>query len=39
MGIAMMQVAKALLSRPVQSIPTIFGAAAEELTSFNRSAV
>jgi thiamine kinase-like enzyme len=37
MGIAMMQVAKALLSRPVQSIPTIFGAAAVELTSFNPS--
>ena len=37
MGIAMLQVAKSLLSRPVQSIPTIFGAAAVELTSFNPS--
>ncbi|MDB9305038.1 aminoglycoside phosphotransferase family protein [Nodularia spumigena CS-591/12] len=37
MGIAMLQVAKALLNRPVQSIPTIFGAAAVELTSFNPS--
>ncbi|WP_375473650.1 phosphotransferase family protein [uncultured Nostoc sp.] len=29
MGIAMLQVAKTLLSRPVQSMPTIFGAAVE----------
>ena len=39
MGIAMLQVAKSLLSRPVQSMPTIFGAAAVELTRFNISAV
>jgi thiamine kinase-like enzyme len=31
-GIAMLQVAKTLLSRPEQSMPTIFGAAAAELT-------
>ena len=34
MGIAMLQVAKTLLSRPVQSMPTIFGAAAVELSHF-----
>ncbi|MBW4687445.1 MAG: aminoglycoside phosphotransferase family protein [Komarekiella atlantica HA4396-MV6] len=39
MGIAMLQVAKTLLSRPVQSMPTIFGAAAVELTHLNSSAV
>lgn len=38
-GIAMLQVAKTLLSRPVQSMPTIFGAAAVELTHLNSSAV
>jgi len=32
-GIAMLQVAKTLLCRPESSIPTIFGAAASELTS------
>ncbi|XHR81065.1 MAG: phosphotransferase [Gloeotrichia echinulata GP01] len=31
MGIAMLQVAKALLCRPLQSMPTIFGAASVEL--------
>ncbi|MDZ7966085.1 MAG: aminoglycoside phosphotransferase family protein [Nostoc sp. DedSLP03] len=39
MGIAMLQVAKTLLSRPVQSMPTIFGAAAVELTYLTSSAV
>ncbi|MBH8555026.1 aminoglycoside phosphotransferase family protein [Nostocaceae cyanobacterium CENA357] len=39
MGIAMLQVAKTLLSRPVQSMPTIFGAAAVELTQMSSSAV
>ncbi|MBD2385079.1 phosphotransferase [Cylindrospermum sp. FACHB-282] len=39
MGIAMLQVAKTLLSRPVQSMPTIFGAAAVELNRFNSSTV
>lgn len=39
MGIAMLQVAKTLLNRPVQSIPTIFGAAAVELNRFHSSAV
>ncbi|WP_193198124.1 phosphotransferase [Nostoc sp. MG11] len=38
-GIAMLQVAKTLLSRPVQSMPTIFGAAAVELTHLSSSAV
>ncbi|OUL23065.1 LPS biosynthesis choline kinase [Nostoc sp. RF31YmG] len=35
MGIAMLQVAKALLCRPVQSISTIFGAASVELVSLS----
>lgn len=39
MGIAMLQVAKTLLSRPVQSMPTIFGATAVELTHLSSSAV
>ncbi|WP_373527210.1 phosphotransferase [Nostoc sp.] len=39
MGIAMLQVAKTLLSRPVQSMPTIFGAAAVELSHLSSSAV
>ncbi|MEH2378640.1 MAG: aminoglycoside phosphotransferase family protein [Nostoc sp.] len=39
MGIVMLQVAKTLLSRPVQSMPTIFGAAAVELTHLSSSAV
>jgi hypothetical protein len=39
MGIAMLQVAKTLLSRPVQSMPTIFGAAAVELTHLSSSTV
>ncbi|MEH2245627.1 phosphotransferase family protein [Nostoc sp.] len=39
MGIAMLQVAKTLLSRPVQSMPTIFGAAAVELNHLSSSAV
>ncbi|MEH2324598.1 MAG: hypothetical protein V7K32_13690 [Nostoc sp.] len=39
MGIAMLQVAKTLLSRPVQSMPTIFGTAAVELTHLSSSAV
>ncbi|MDZ8227297.1 MULTISPECIES: phosphotransferase family protein [unclassified Nostoc] len=39
MGIAMLQVAKTLLSRPVQSMPTIFGTAAVELTHLNSSAI
>jgi hypothetical protein len=39
MGIAMLQVAKTLLSRPVQSMPTIFGAAAVELTQMSSSGV
>lgn len=38
MGIAILQVAKTLLSRPVQSMPTIFGAAVE-LTHLRSSAV
>ncbi|MBD6619514.1 phosphotransferase [Komarekiella sp. 'clone 1'] len=38
MGIAMLQVAKTLLSRPVQSMPTIFGAAVE-LNYLTNSAV
>ncbi|QSJ19976.1 phosphotransferase [Nostoc sp. UHCC 0702] len=38
MGIAMLQVAKALLCRPVQSIPTIFGAASVELVRLSASA-
>ncbi|MCW5314571.1 phosphotransferase [Nostoc sp. KVJ3] len=39
MGIAMLQVAKTLLSRPIQSMPTIFGAAAVELTHLSNSPV
>ncbi|MEH2081624.1 MAG: phosphotransferase [Nostoc sp.] len=39
MGVAMLQVAKTLLCRPVQSMPTIFGAAAVELTNLSSSAV
>ncbi|MEH2334418.1 phosphotransferase family protein [Nostoc sp.] len=39
MGIAMLQVAKTLLSRPVQSMPTIFGAAAVEFNHLSNSAV
>jgi 5-methylthioribose kinase len=38
-GIAMLQVAKALLCRPEQSMPTIFGAAAVQLTQLNAAAV
>ncbi|BAZ33273.1 hypothetical protein NIES4074_57830 [Cylindrospermum sp. NIES-4074] len=38
-GIAMLQVAKTLLCRPVQSMPTIFGTAASELTRLSTSAV
>ncbi len=38
-GIAMLQVAKTLLCRPVQSIPTVFGDADFELNLFNSSAV
>lgn len=38
-GIAMLQVAKTLLCRPVQSMPTIFGTAATELTRLSTSAV
>jgi hypothetical protein len=36
-GICMLQVAKTLLCRPEQSIPTVFGVAEAELTSFSRS--
>lgn len=36
-GICMLQVAKTLLCRPEQSIPTVFGVAESELTRFNRS--
>ncbi|MEH1804824.1 MAG: phosphotransferase family protein [Nostoc sp.] len=39
MGIAMLQVAKTLLSRPIQSMPTIFGDAAVELNHLSSSAV
>ncbi|MBD2495836.1 phosphotransferase family protein [Nostoc sp. FACHB-280] len=38
-GIAMLQVAKALLCRPIQSIPTIFGSAAAELTRLGAATV
>lgn len=38
-GIAMLQVAKSLLCRPQQSMPTIFGADAVELISFNPAVV
>jgi len=38
-GIAILQVAKTLLSRPVQSMPTIFGTAAVELTHMRSSVV
>lgn len=38
-GIAMLQVAKTLLCRPEQSMPTIFGADAVEVTSFNSAVV
>ncbi len=38
MGIAMLQVAKTLLCRPVQSMPTIFGAASVELFRLNAAA-
>lgn len=38
MGIAMLQVAKTLLCRPVQSMPTIFGAASVELVRLNAAA-
>lgn len=37
MGICMLQVAKTLLCRPEQSIPTIFGMVETELTCLNRS--
>ena len=36
-GICMLQVAKTLLCRPEQSIPTVFGVAESELTSLSRS--
>ncbi|MBD1929921.1 aminoglycoside phosphotransferase family protein [Trichocoleus sp. FACHB-90] len=36
-GICMLQVAKSLLCRPEQSIPTVFGVAEAELTSLSRS--
>jgi thiamine kinase-like enzyme len=36
-GICMLQVAKTLLCRPEQSIPTVFGVAESELTSLTRS--
>jgi len=36
MGICMLQVAKTLLCRPEQSIPTIFGLTASELTCLSR---
>ncbi|MEW6495826.1 MAG: phosphotransferase [Cyanobacteriota bacterium] len=39
MGIAMLQVAKTLLCRPEQSMPTIFGITATELIQKNTSAV
>ncbi|WP_414530587.1 phosphotransferase [Nodularia chucula] len=39
MGIAMLQVAKTLLSRPEQSMLTIFGMPASELTNFKSSVV
>ncbi|MEH2115995.1 phosphotransferase family protein [Nostoc sp.] len=39
MGIAMLQVAKSLLSRPVQSMPTIFGTAVVELTRLTASPI
>ncbi|QDL10599.1 aminoglycoside phosphotransferase family protein [Brasilonema octagenarum UFV-E1] len=38
-GICMLQVAKTLLCRPEQSIPTVFGVAESELISFNRSLI
>ena len=38
-GIAMLQVAKALLSRPESSMPTIFGATATQLNQINSSVV
>ena len=38
-GVAMLQVAKSLLCRPQQSMPTIFGADAVELISFNPAVV
>lgn len=37
MGIAMLQVAKTLLCHPIQSMPTIFGAASVELTRLSAS--
>lgn len=37
MGICMLQVAKTLLCRPEQSIPTVFGVAESELIRLNRS--
>lgn len=37
MGICMLQVAKTLLCRPEQSIPTLFGVAESELICLNRS--
>lgn len=36
-GICMLQIAKTLLCRPEQSIPTVFGVAQSELTRFSRS--
>ncbi|QKQ72703.1 aminoglycoside phosphotransferase family protein [Nostoc sp. TCL240-02] len=36
-GIAMLQVAKTLLCRPIQSMPTIFGTAVAELVTVNAS--
>ena len=38
-GICMLQVAKSLLCRPEQSIPTVFGMAASELTSLSHARV
>ena len=38
-GICMLQVAKSLLCRPEQSIPTVFGVAASELTSRSHTCV
>lgn len=38
-GICMLQVAKSLLCRPEQSIPTVFGMAASELSSLNHTCV
>jgi hypothetical protein len=38
-GIAMLQVAKALLCRPESSMPTIFGATATQLNQINSSVV